>query len=44
VSDYLKDNDYVVGYDPINEPNPGWSSLFNFMQMFAPGNADLLQL
>lgn len=29
VSDHLANNEYVVGYDPTNEPLPSWTSAYN---------------
>lgn len=33
-------NKYVVGYDPLNEPMPGWDSITNLLDLITPGHFD----
>ena len=44
VTKKLKNNIYVVGYDPINEPMPSYHSAFDFINKILPGHYDRMQL
>ena len=33
-----------MGYDPINEPMPGWGRFTEMIDMIKPGNFDLKEL
>jgi hypothetical protein len=33
-------NKYVVGYDPLNEPMPGWTSIPDLVDKLIPGHFD----
>lgn len=40
VTHKLKDNIYVAGYDPINEPMPSYHSIFDLVNKILPGHYD----
>jgi endoglycosylceramidase len=44
VTNYLTPNEYVIGYDPFNEPMPAWHSLGDFLNKIYPGHYDREQL
>jgi len=44
VTKKLKNNIYVVGYDPINEPMPSYHSVFDLVNKILPGHYDRMQL
>lgn len=44
VADKLSQNPYVVGFDPINEPGPGFDSITDMFQSLMPGQFDVRKL
>uniref|UniRef100_A0A7S3CRF8 Glycoside hydrolase family 5 domain-containing protein n=1 Tax=Strombidium rassoulzadegani TaxID=1082188 RepID=A0A7S3CRF8_9SPIT len=40
VSKKLSANPYVIGFDPLNEPSPSWTSLLDFVNTITPGHFD----
>ena len=44
VSRQLSDNQYVVGFDPFNEPNPSWGNTTEALETILPGKFDSQKL
>jgi hypothetical protein len=40
VSQSLSSNEYVVGFDPFNEPFPAFSGLSSLVDLMMPGHYD----
>lgn len=41
---YLKGNQFIVGFDPLNEPWPAWQSLVEAINTLIPGHFDVDKL